>query len=156
MKRTGQHTQAAHEAVAAATAADLPELARLESMCGADPWTSRSIAADLASEHAFHWLLRAADNRIRSFVLARLISDELHIHKAGTHPDFRRQGLAKYLLGQVCSLAKERGARRAYLEVRAGNAAAIKLYASLGFTTDTVRKKYYPSDEDALLMSKIL
>ena len=52
--------------------------------------------------------------------------------------------------------AKERGAARAYLEVRVSNAAAIALYESRGYRKLHVRKRYYPDGEDAYAMSKRL
>jgi ribosomal-protein-alanine N-acetyltransferase len=46
------------------------------------------------------------------------------------------------------------GARRFFLEVRASNLAARELYASLGFTVHSTRKKYYQNpEEDALVMA---
>ena len=52
--------------------------------------------------------------------------------------------------------AEKRGAIRAFLEVRVGNAAAIALYESRGYRKLRVRRKYYPDGEDAFVMSKRL
>jgi|WetSurMetagenome_2_1015567.scaffolds.fasta_scaffold787820_1 [ribosomal protein S18]-alanine N-acetyltransferase len=157
METNGQLNSEERLTLMSATGADLSELFLLETLCEDRPWTKENIASELADRHALHFLLRTADGRRAcSFVLARLIADELHIHKVTTHPDFRRQGHAKQLLGHVLTRAKERGGKRALLEVRSGNEAAIRLYMSLGFVTDAVRKKYYVSGEDALMMSREL
>ena len=38
------------------------------------------------------------------------------------------------------------------MECRASNEHAIRLYLSLGFKKDGVRKRYYEDDEDAVIM----
>jgi GNAT superfamily N-acetyltransferase len=50
-------------------------------------------------------------------------------------PRARRQGLARRLTQSIGAWGKSRGARSIYLQVVATNAAAIPLYASLGFET---------------------
>lgn len=48
---------------------------------------------------------------------------------------FRRRGLARRLAAVLLAQAARLGARRAYLQVEASNAAAIALYRGLGFET---------------------
>lgn len=73
--------------------------------------------------------------------------------------DARRQGIARRLLAQVISAARERQLERLLLEVRTSNRAAIALYRAAGFEQDGNRKGYYPpafgsvEREDACLMS---
>ena len=50
-------------------------------------------------------------------------------------PAARRQGLARALMAVLAARAAEEGATGAYLQVEAGNDAAIALYDGLGFTT---------------------
>jgi GNAT superfamily N-acetyltransferase len=47
----------------------------------------------------------------------------------------RRQGHARVLCEEMLAWAAGRGATRAYAQVLAGNAPAIGLYESMGFTT---------------------
>ena len=52
-----------------------------------------------------------------------------------------------------------RCARRAFLEVRPSNAAALALYLSENFSEVSLRKDYYPTPtgrEDALVLAKLL
>jgi ribosomal protein S18 acetylase RimI-like enzyme len=51
------------------------------------------------------------------------------------HKDARRRGLARKITEALMSFARERGARRMWLQVDQTNAAAITLYSSLGFRT---------------------
>ncbi len=48
-------------------------------------------------------------------------------------PNVRGQGLGRRLVGALLAWGAEAGAARAYLQVREGNAAAVRLYGSLGF-----------------------
>jgi ribosomal-protein-alanine N-acetyltransferase len=50
--------------------------------------------------------------------------------------------------------AYQKGATRAFLEVRVSNAAAQRLYSNLGFTGTSVRRGYYDTPvEDAVVMT---
>jgi GNAT superfamily N-acetyltransferase len=51
------------------------------------------------------------------------------------HPEARGRGLARKITEALMSWARERGARRMWLQVDQSNDAAIPLYSSLGFRT---------------------
>jgi ribosomal protein S18 acetylase RimI-like enzyme len=51
----------------------------------------------------------------------------------GTHPDFRRQGLAKAAVGAGMQRMKAFGADQAFVLTQSHNRAAKALYESLGF-----------------------
>jgi ribosomal-protein-alanine N-acetyltransferase len=78
--------------------------------------------------------------------------DECHITNIAVCPEYREQGLGSRLLHRFLSIARERGMRRATLEVRIGNAPAQNLYKKFGFRPMGVRKRYYDDGEDALIM----
>jgi ribosomal-protein-alanine N-acetyltransferase len=82
------------------------------------------------------------------------IVDEAHIATIAVHPDFRRQGLGEQILLHALRSAQDEGARRAFLEVRAGTSAAQALYKKSGFEIAGVRRGYYKdNNEDAILMN---
>jgi GNAT superfamily N-acetyltransferase len=55
------------------------------------------------------------------------------IQNLGVVPDFRGQGLGRYLIRQALEGFYQAGLRRAYLEVTAENSAAVRLYRDVGF-----------------------
>lgn len=65
--------------------------------------------------------------------LAVLQGSWVGLFDISTDPSLRRQGLATAMIGHLLHWARERGARRAYLQVAPDNAAARELYAKIGF-----------------------
>jgi ribosomal-protein-alanine N-acetyltransferase len=68
-------------------------------------------------------------------------------------PEARRTGLGRALMGQMIAEARRRGVREVFLEVRADNPGAQRLYQSLSFEGIAVRPRYYmPDGVDAVVM----
>ncbi|MDR0828068.1 MAG: GNAT family N-acetyltransferase [Desulfovibrio sp.] len=88
-----------------------------------------------------------------SFVLHRA-GGEGEIYNIAARPDCRRRGYARALLSKVLDRARTEGLEKIFLETRAGNAPALGLYRSLGFTLCGKRKAYYADNgEDALILT---
>jgi ribosomal-protein-alanine acetyltransferase len=89
---------------------------------------------------------------VLGFVVGRVLDDEWEIENIVVAESARRRGLGARLLGEFLSLARERGARSVFLEVRESNLAARTLYEKWAFVKIGRRKRYYrdPS-EDAIL-----
>lgn len=69
----------------------------------------------------------------------------------------RRRGVGRLLLRHSIEHGAAEGCRVAFLDVRASNEAALRLYASHGFQVTGRRRKYYSdTGEDALVMRAIL
>jgi len=122
------------------------------------PWSLNSYEFEVSENQASEpWVaeVRREDGEavIAGYVVPWLLLDEVHIANIAVAPLFRRKGLARRMLQHVLDRAAEKGAQRASLEVRAGNAAAQALYASFGFEEVGRRKRYYHDNgEDALLL----
>ena len=67
-------------------------------------------------------------------------------------PGWQGRGLGAVLLLDLVHTALDRGARHLTLEVRVGNEPALALYARFGLAPVGVRRDYYPTGEDALVM----
>ena len=112
------------------------------------------LLAELHREIALPWVLRrAASGPALAFLLAWSVADELHLLDMATHPEHRRQGHSRALLGALLGFARREHKRLVLLEVRHTNAPAISLYQSVGFEITGVRRGYYSDTaEDALEM----
>ena len=102
-----------------------------------DPWSVDTFAT---------WLSRPGTlmtGDARSFVLGHVAADEAEILTLATDPAQRKKGLARAALVSFCAEARERGARRAFLEVASDNHAARALYAAAGFEQVGRRPGYY-------------
>ena len=118
------------------------------------PWPERSLLYEITGNPAARCWAAELDNRLVGMLVLWMILDEAHIATIATHPDFRRQGIAKRLLVEALESAYNEGAQTALLEVRAGNEAALKMYARFGFEEVGNRKRYYKdNNEDAVLMT---
>ncbi len=82
----------------------------------------------------------------------RRIGDEAEILTLAVAPEHQRQGCASALLTAVIAALRNEGVRALFLEVDAGNAAAIALYAGCGFVRIARRRRYYRTGADALVM----
>ena len=167
------------------TEEDLPGVQALEEACFSDAWSERLLRDMLDSEYDWCRVLAYApadgenmpaggetvpadgENmqtdggsagrgpRLAGYVNIRVIADEAELMRICVAEGFRGRGLSHRLLEAGLADMKENGAAAASLEVRAGNAPAIRLYESHGFTLCGTRKRYYRDPaEDALIYRK--
>ena len=69
--------------------------------------------------------------------------------------DCRREGVGYKMVKQLLERGRGIGIENYTLEVRAGNAAAIRLYEKLGFVSEGVRPGFYDEPkEDAVIYWK--
>lgn len=140
---------------------DLIEVVEIEEACGLSRWGWDGYHAELLSEQSVLMLVarptlterEQEGERIAGFIAARMAADDLHINNVAVREKYRRRGVGGALLSAVLERGKERGARKAFLEVRVGNVAAQGLYAQYGFEVVGQRSNYYSAPpEDALVM----
>ena len=136
------------------TLEDVPAVHEIDTLSFSLPWPERSFRFELAENPVSRGWVAEVDGRIAAMLVLWFIVDEAHIATIATHPDLRRQGIGEQILLHALHAADAEGARRAFLEVRAGNVAAQAMYKKYGFIVDGLRPKYYrDNDEDAILMS---
>ncbi|MBM9402317.1 GNAT family N-acetyltransferase [Gluconacetobacter azotocaptans] len=90
------------------------------------------------------------------FVIGRVAADEAEILTLAVREGARRQGLGHALLAWLRTEAASHGARRLFLEVSAGNAAARALYRAAGFAEAGRRRAYYADGSDAFVLAAAL
>ena len=81
---------------------------------------------------------------------------EADILTVGVIAQHRGQGIARKLMAGITKWAIAQGSIAMMLEVKTDNAAAISLYESLGYSKLNIRKDYFGSGLDALVMRKEL
>jgi len=77
---------------------------------------------------------------------------EADILTVGVVPDHRGKGIAKALMALITEWAKAQGTTAMMLEVKVDNSEAIGLYESLGYSKLNIRKDYFGTGLDALVM----
>jgi ribosomal-protein-alanine N-acetyltransferase len=132
---------------------DVPAVHEIDMLSFSLPWSERSFRYEVTQNPISRGWVVEAEGRIAAMLVLWLVVDEAHIATIAVHPDFRRQGIGEQILLSALRSAKDEGAQRAFLEVRAGNAAAQAMYKKYGFTITGVRPRYYKNNnEDAFLM----
>ena len=138
-----------------ATVLDLPEIMKLETASFAnDAWPEETFKSELAAKHTYY-ILALEDNLVVGYAgLSKLPgSDQADIQTIAVSEDKRGLGIGKKLMDTLTLQATELGAKEIFLEVRADNSAAQKLYKIFGFKQIGTRKKYYqPDGVDAFIM----
>jgi ribosomal-protein-alanine N-acetyltransferase len=132
---------------------DLEQVLWIERDSFSSPWRRDHFLHELRdNRYAVNRVLKSGD-RVLGYSCTWIVDDELRINNIAVHPDHRRRGMARRLLRNALHEARGRGCRRATLEVRPSNGAALRLYRQYGFVQVGRRRNYYRDEgEDALLM----
>lgn len=149
--------------------ADLELVAALERQCGLNPWGTANYRRDLKNPliillvalsetksgegfdlHAAHMSVERAPKlgALVGFLAGWVVANEFQINNLAVDQAHRRQGIGAALLKAGSRAARERGATRAVLEVRAENLPALALYHRHGFVCVGKRKAYYHDPPD--------
>ena len=126
-----------------------------------DGWTESMFNSAFATGN-FHGFIaedRADDNAENcgiktGFITFTVSVDTADIEDLFVFPDFRNKGTGGALIDKAIEHLTVSGIKKAFLEVRESNAAAISLYKKAGFSAFSVRKKYYADGENAICMAR--
>ena len=135
-------------------AAHVSQVAALERIGFADPWSEMSIASELQVLWSY-WLVALEGDTVVGYIGSQTVMEETDMMNVAVHPDYRRKGIAEALVNGLVEELKEQGSHCLTLEVRASNEPAKKLYEKLGFCQIGRRPNYYRNPrEDALILRK--
>jgi ribosomal-protein-alanine N-acetyltransferase len=118
------------------------------------PWPPGSYRYELDFNPRARCWTAETGGRVIGALVGWLIVDEYQVATLAVHPDERRRGAGKALLEKAIEAAKEEGAARFTLEVRASNSAAKALYETFRFRIVGISPRRYADGEDALLMER--
>lgn len=120
------------------------------------PW-SRNVFRDCLRAGYSAWMLEGDDGAVLGYGVLSHAADECHLLNLCVDPQVQSRGVGRSLLVSLLQMARMRGARQVFLEVRPSNKHAIKLYDSVGFNEIGRRPRYYPAAnnqrEDAIVMA---
>lgn len=119
-------------------------------------WNEQQTMDDFNNDFSEYYCLMKQETLI-GFIGLHHLFDEVSINTVFIDPQWRKQQLASYLLAYVLEQLQYRQVKHVFLEVRASNEAAIKLYRRQHFQLLTTRKEYYQfPKEDAFIFQKLL
>ncbi|MGH7300301.1 MAG: ribosomal protein S18-alanine N-acetyltransferase [Candidatus Rokuibacteriota bacterium] len=135
------------------TLEDLDDVLAIERASFQTPWSRGAFRYELTQNRVARCLVARRGRRLVGYLCLWEIGHEIHVTNLAAHPDLRRRGVARALLGAVLDDARERAVTLAFLEVRPTNTEALGLYERFGFRVIGRRKGYYfDTGEDALVM----
>ena len=131
---------------------DADEIAAIEEMTFAMPWSRKDFWAEAVNENAIY-IVGTIDDKVAAYAGAWISFEEAQVTNVAVHPDYRGQGIGTILFAKLVEEVKTKGVTAITLEVRPSNNAAIKLYENFGLKSVGRRKGYYlDNGEDALIM----
>jgi ribosomal-protein-alanine N-acetyltransferase len=137
------------------TEARLDEVVAIERLAYDPPWTRGNFADSLRS--GYQAQLLEAGGVVLGYFIAMKGVDEVHLLNITVAPSKQRQGWGRVMLDALAIWARGQRAQWLWLEVRAGNARAQRIYEQHGYRRVGERRSYYPAGhgrrEDAVVMS---
>ena len=127
--------------------ADLPSVVKIENDCQSHPWSLLQFLDGFNAGHTGWVACREFEGRelVAGFAVVATVLDESTLLNICIRPAFQKQGYGRELLRYLLDHAEANGIDKFFLEVRASNQVAIRLYESMGFRQLSVRKDYYPA-----------
>ena len=139
---------------------DARELARIHATGFYRGWPEAEFASFLSERGTPTYVACDPKRKIAGFALIRIAADEAELLTIAVDPRWRGKRIGQALLRAAFDDLLMSPARRMFLEVSEGNAAAIRLYLGQGFKTISTRKGYYPKADGtaatALVMARDL
>jgi len=120
---------------------DLSWVLALEQRSYDFPWSLRGFEKSL--EQGLNYLFYDTKGQKLGYCCILPVLDEAHILNVCVARKYQGKGIATAALKKILTKLSLNGYQIALLEVRESNSPAIKLYQSLGFQQDGLRKNYY-------------
>ena len=143
-----------------ATRADVPAMLELETLCFDSPeemFNRRQLRSLVNNPRATVHVLEAAGRLVGwavGLVRQHRRSRSGRLYALAVHPAMRGRRYGAMLAEACIAALQERGISSLYLEVRADNAAAIRLYSRIGFVVKKELPNYYGLQRHALRMKR--
>ena len=142
-----------------AVEADLDDVLKLAQACfGPHAWTRSMFRAELdrAAAGSGSFFLTPGEGGLDGLAIGWAEAETSEVLLIAVDPGRRQEGLGRALLGALLEAARMRAATESWLEVRADNMAALRLYEGAGYSLSGRRPVYYADGGDALVFSLAL
>jgi ribosomal-protein-alanine N-acetyltransferase len=134
---------------------DLDGVMAIEEVSFPTPWSREMFLEDFPRDFSDTLVAAGAEEEVLGYAVCWTLAGESHLLNIAVHPARRGRGIGRALLSECIRRAAGAGASRVFLEVRAGNEAAQRLYRSMGFEFRGIRKGYYTdTGEDAVIFDR--
>jgi [ribosomal protein S18]-alanine N-acetyltransferase len=137
------------------TTADLDGVLELElALFGEEAWSRQMLVGELGQQPASrYYQVAESDRKIVGYAGLLAAGGQADVLTIAVAAARWGQGIGSRLLDRLLAEARSRGATEVFLEVRADNSRAQRLYQWRGFTEVGIRRGYYqPSGTDAIVM----
>lgn len=141
--------------IAPVTTQDFDVLFEIEQTSHLVPWTLGTLKNNQGENYVNLKILQ--EQKIVGFAICQKVLDEATLFNLAISPNYQGQGLGKCLLKYLMDELRKQDVLALWLEVRASNEVAQKLYFQCGFNKVDERKNYYPTitgdRENAIIMA---
>ncbi len=141
------------------TQADLPGVLELEdALFAEEAWSRRMLAGELEQQpESRYYLVAEQDGAMIGYAGLLTAGEQADVLTIAVAAARWGHGVGSRLIAALLAQARQRDCREVFLEVRADNARAQRLYKWWGFTEIGIRRGYYqPSGMDAIVMRRDL
>ena len=127
---------------------DLPEVLEIELHSFPEPWDENDFVSLLRKRNI---ICRVAehDDRIAGFMMYELRKSSIYIINFAVHPDFRRRGVGRSMIGSAISRLCPQRRTRISLHVRETNLAAQLFFREVGLRATKICRSFENDGEDA-------
>jgi len=141
------------------TTRDLPGVLALEAaLFGEEAWSREMLAGELSQQPATrYYLVAEEDEALVGYAGLLAAGEQADVLTIAVATSQWGQGIGSRLLAALLAEARQRDCTEMFLEVRADNLRAQRLYKWFGFAEIGIRRGYYqPSGTDAIVMRRDL
>ena len=136
---------------------DISAVIDIETEAFSSPWTKETFGRLIDQSRVELLVLEEEKAGVIGYAVLWCILDQGELANMAVTLQFRGNGLGAHLMASILEVARDRGVRTMYLEVRASNERAVELYRRFGFCDVGLRKGYYQDPkEDARMMKAVL
>ena len=133
---------------------DIEEVSKMEERCFSQPWTKDAYEQALQCEDVVYVVAKEEECIVGSCGVRNILS-EGEITNVMVDTPYRGHKISYPMMQKLLEEGAKLGIEQFFLEVRAGNVAAIHLYEKCGFRIEGVRKNLYEMPkEDGFIMWK--